>query len=200
MGKKIVRRSDKADKINSKPKPVEVKKATPATQKAASKAEKAKKAKEKKQFATTKKNKANFLKALRAKAGHVSDACEASKVGRATFYEWLKNDADFNDSYHNAKEDLLDFVEGKILQLIEGVTVERVTLAGKVIYKTMPNGRMAVEFMKAKGKQRGWTTRHELTGANGRPLGGGPAIGDDLTDAEATSTYLDNIRGASDDG
>lgn len=67
------------------------------------------------------------------------ECCRQINVGRQTFYNWMKNDSVFKRDFEDAEDSLLDFAEGKLMNLIDE--------------KSVP----AILFMlKCKGKERGW--------------------------------------------
>jgi len=197
MVKKIIRRSSKgnnpkkeASKEVVKSVPTAIEKVPVATEK------KPKKKKKPPKSPAVIKKQGIFLKALFKNRCSISASCEALNIGRSTVYTWLANDSEFAKDVDNVREALLDLVEDKILQLIVGIEVEYYDKASgnRMVYKMPPNGRMAVEFMKAKGKHRGWTPRTEITGADGLTLGNKP-IAEDMTAEEATLIYLENMKG-----
>jgi len=89
------------------------------------------------------KDKEKFLEVLAAKRGRVSDACEASNVGRATYYLWM-NDEAFSDRVKDVQEGLIDFVESKLFENIEENKTNEILF-----------------YLKTKGKARGYVERQE---------------------------------------
>lgn len=67
----------------------------------------------------TDEKKINFLKALNASMGIISDACRAAGISRQTFYNWQKKDEEFATKVHEVSESQKDFVEGKLLSNIK---------------------------------------------------------------------------------
>ncbi len=94
--------------------------------------------------------KARFPEVLKQSLGIVSHACAKLKVCRPVYYKWCKEDPEFNALCDEVQEDTMDFVEGKLLELIE----EKHPAA--VIF-----------YAKTKGKNRGYVERMETTGAGG---------------------------------
>lgn len=81
--------------------------------------------------------KQNLLAALREARGIVSVA--RAGVARRTFYNWLDTDKDFKLSVEDVNEEAVDFVEGKLLERIEGGAE-----------------RSIIFFLKTRGKKRGY--------------------------------------------
>ena len=93
----------------------------------------------------TDKKKKDFIESLRNNLGHISNACEAAKIGRRTYYLWIDKDKDFKEDVEHVKESLLDLAETKLLQNIEN------------------NENTAIIFyLKTKGKKRGYIEKQEL--------------------------------------
>lgn len=139
-----------------------------------------------------------FLEVFWAKRGRVSEACKAANIGRTTVYQWINEDADFNSRFYGVKEDLIDYVESKLLERAEGVVAVKQTKDGPVIYELPPDTRACVEYLKAHAKNRGWTPKFEVsTNANNYKR---LSIPDDAGPQEATQMYLDYIKGLDDEG
>jgi hypothetical protein len=69
-------------------------------------------------------------------------------------------DADFKDAVKNVEAEAVDFVESKLFQLIEGVTVSN-PLDEKVVYKDRPCKTSIIFYLKTKAKDRGYVERQE---------------------------------------
>lgn len=59
-----------------------------------------------------------FLVLLEDQRGNVSAACEAAGVSRQTYYRWLE-DEHFAEACSIVREGLIDWVEGKLFELVE---------------------------------------------------------------------------------
>jgi hypothetical protein len=94
--------------------------------------------------------KARFPEVLRDSLGIVTNACLKLKIGRPTYYKWCREDPEFNAACDAVQEYTMDFVEGKLLELIN----EKHPAA--IIF-----------YAKTKGKNRGYVERMETTGAGG---------------------------------
>ena len=93
----------------------------------------------------TDKKKKDFIEALRNNLGHISNACEAAKIGRRTYYDWTDKDKNFKEDVHHIQDSLLDLAESKLLENIEN------------------NENTAIIFyLKTKGKKRGYIEKQEV--------------------------------------
>ena len=88
--------------------------------------------------ANTIKNKGLFLE-LFLKTGNITAACKNGNIGRQTFYNWMKNDVVFKRDFEDCEDALLDFAEGKLMNLIDE-----------------KNPTAIIFFLKTKGKERGY--------------------------------------------
>lgn len=94
--------------------------------------------------------KIKFPEILKECKGIVSIACQKAKIARHTYYDWRKADPDFAKLCDESSETTIDFVESKLLELID----EKHPAA--IIF-----------FMKTKAKDRGYVERVETTGKDG---------------------------------
>lgn len=94
-----------------------------------------------------------FLDAYDRSLGNVSTACRTVGITRRTYYNWKRDNRSFREAVEDLDEYNLDFAETMLMKHIrEGDTT---TL---------------IFFLKTKGKQRGYTERSEITGADGAPI------------------------------
>jgi hypothetical protein len=93
-----------------------------------------------------------LLKALEKTLGVVTTACKKVDVCRTTYYDWMRNDAEFNKSVEELSNVALDFAESQLHKQIS----ENSTAA-------------TIFYLKTKGKRRGYIERQEITGADGMP-------------------------------
>lgn len=92
--------------------------------------------------ADTAKRKESCLAALKASGGIVGTALEKAGVPRRTFYNWREADADFSAAVDDIKEYQVDYVESKLMRLInDGDTTA------------------TIFYLKCMGKARGWSDR-----------------------------------------
>ena len=89
---------------------------------------------------TTKKKKEIFLDIYKKAFANISAACEKAKISRQTFYNWRKEDDNFNEKIEEISEGLIDFAES-------------------ILHNNIRNGRTAelIFFLKTKAKKRGYT-------------------------------------------
>lgn len=100
-----------------------------------------------------KRDKAKFLKVLEQHLGIISYAAEDAGINRRTVYEWMDIDPEFARMVRDINEKQVDFVERKLLENIR----EKDT-------------RAIIFYMGTKGRNRGYTTRVEVTTPNGEPF------------------------------
>ena len=87
----------------------------------------------------TRLKKKRFLELFFKLSGNVKVICEQIDISRNTYYEWMKKDKVFADKVKNEEEGLIDFVEGKLMNLINDKNIAAV-----------------IFFLKTKGKKRGY--------------------------------------------
>jgi len=75
---------------------------------------------------------------------NISAACRATNVGRKTYYDWLKKEA-FAEEVYNQKEELIDYVESKLISNIKDG--ERASI---------------MFFLKTQAKHRGYIEKQEI--------------------------------------
>lgn len=98
-------------------------------------------------------NKKALLSALVESRGIVTDACKKAGLSRETFYQYCKLDPDFASAVEDAKEQAIDYVEGKLYDLIEN-----------------EDTTATIFFLKTRGKHRGYSERIEHTGIDNAPI------------------------------
>jgi hypothetical protein len=109
-----------------------------------------------------------MLAAMRKNMCIVTVSCEAAGVGRRTYYTWLEEDAEFAAAVKELEEFPLDFAEGKLFELMNGVKV--LDPESGQVYKRAPCKTSLIFYLKTKGKNRGYIERSELTGKDGEKL------------------------------
>lgn len=110
--------------------------------------------------------KTEVIEALKSCHGIVTDACRKADVPRSTFYVWLKDDPDFKAAYDDTLEEAIDFVEGKLFEKVNGVTIRKGVdeETGKdITYDLPPSDTAIIFYLKTKGKKRGYVERQEIT-------------------------------------
>lgn len=104
-----------------------------------------------------------IIEALEAKHGIVTDACRLVGLSRSTYYDWLKNDADFKAAVDEVTETAIDFVEGKLYEKINGISVQTYNTKGEpVIYEQAPSDTAIIFYLKTKAKKRGYIEKSEV--------------------------------------
>ena len=110
--------------------------------------------------------KKELIKTLKHFNGIISSACEAVGISRQTYYNYLADDKAFAEQVEEINEASIDHVESKLMEKINGVTVQ----AGEKVYDVPPSDTAIIFFLKTKAKKRGYVERQEVTGADGAPL------------------------------
>ena len=120
----------------------------------------------------TERKKGEMIVALAQTKGIVWKACQMVGITRYQHDDWMKDDPDYRDTYKSIKEDRLDYVESKMLECIEGVTVQKgfTDEGDPIIYEVPPSERLIQFYLKTQGKGRGYIERKELTGQDGDPI------------------------------
>jgi hypothetical protein len=108
-------------------------------------------------------NKKVVLEMLAKTRGVVSTACESANIARSTFYDWCNNDPEFKQAVDDINEAAIDFVESKLIEKIDGITVQTYNTKGEpVIYEQPPSDTAIIFFLKTRGKKRGYIERSEV--------------------------------------
>jgi len=97
--------------------------------------------------------KKEVLTALEQTLGIVTPACKMAGIGRTTFYQWCKEDRDFNEKVRELNNHTLDFVESKLHKAIRDDNLTAV-----------------IFYLKSKGKGRGYVERQEIEMQEKKPL------------------------------
>tara|TARA_R110002167_G_scaffold69576_5_gene196019 strand:+ start:3934 stop:4293 length:360 start_codon:yes stop_codon:yes gene_type:complete len=115
----------------------------------------------------TEHHKKAIIDALEKSLGVVTTACKNVGIGRTTFYEWMKDDQEFEQEVNEIQNIALDFAESQLhKQIGEGSTAA------------------TIFYLKTKGKKRGYIERQEITGADGMPNNFKVEIIDRIEDAQ----------------
>lgn len=102
-------------------------------------------------------HKKELIEALAKCHGVVSDACDLVGVSRTLFYKYMKADQDFANEAEDCQERAIDFVESKLFEKINGVTIQSYNAKGlPVIYDQPPSDTAIIFFLKTRGKARGY--------------------------------------------
>lgn len=113
-------------------------------------------------------NKKKILEALEMHRGIVTNACASIDLPRSTYYLWLSSDPEFKLAVDEIQEVAIDFVEGKLMEKIDGITVQTYNAKGEpVIYEQAPSDTAIIFYLKTKGKKRGYVERSEVDMSGG---------------------------------
>ena len=115
----------------------------------------------------TEHHKKAMIDALEKSLGIVTTACKNVGIGRTTFYEWMKDDKQFEKEVNEIQNIALDFAESQLHKQIGDAST-----AATIFY------------LKTKGKKRGYIERQEITGADGMPNNFKVEIIDRIEDSE----------------
>jgi hypothetical protein len=86
-----------------------------------------------------------IIEALEKSLGVVTTACKQVGIARSTFYEYLKNDKDFENQVSDIQNIALDFAESQLHKQIQS-----------------GNTSATIFYLKTKGKNRGYVERQEI--------------------------------------
>ncbi len=112
----------------------------------------------------TKQKQQAFLTALGVHQFNITKACEEIGISRPTHYKWLKECPEYKDAFESIPELELDFVEGKLFELINGVTLGKTDASGELkIYDQPPCKTSIIFYLKTKGKKRGYIEGAQLS-------------------------------------
>jgi hypothetical protein len=111
-----------------------------------------------------------MLEALRKHKGIVWKACQDVGITRHQHNDWLRDDVDYKQVYYGIMDDRTDYVESKLLELVDGAYYEVVTQDGIQVVKDSPNTQAVKFYLSTKAKDRGYVERQEITGADGGPV------------------------------
>jgi hypothetical protein len=102
---------------------------------------------------TTRKLKAAMVEAMRATFGIINQAAQQVGIHRTTHYTWMSSDPEYAATINEYKEVKKDFIESKLIKLInEGDTAATIFAA------------------KTQLKDRGYIERTEYSGPGGNPI------------------------------
>jgi len=104
--------------------------------------------------------KKKMIEALTKTMGIVTTACKIVGIGRATFYEWVRDDEDFAKEVKSIGEIAVDYAESKLFENIKGKKETSI-----------------IFFLKTKAKHRGYIERTENVNVEKKDFS-------DLTDEE----------------
>lgn len=106
--------------------------------------------------------KKEVLESLEKHKGIVTTACASIGCPRSTYYSWLENDAEFKAAVDEIQETAIDFVESKLMEKINGVSVVGKSGEEEDVYFQPPSDTAIIFFLKTRGKKRGYIERSEV--------------------------------------
>lgn len=104
-----------------------------------------------------------MIEALKKSLGVVSTACENVEISRQTHYRWLAEDPEYKQQVEDISDDAIDFVESKLFEKINGVTIQTLNSKGEpTVYDQAPSDTAIIFYLKTKAKKRGYIERTEI--------------------------------------
>ncbi len=106
--------------------------------------------------------KEKFLSFLEEARGIVSVACQNFKISRETHYQWMQEEW-YAKRVSEINESVIDFVEGKLFQKIEGILIGKMDKEGELqVFDVPPSDTAIIFYLKTRAKSRGYIERQEL--------------------------------------
>ena len=94
-----------------------------------------------------------FIDNLKKSGGVICVACECTGINRSTYYRWRESDKQFADDVDEVMDAQVDYVESKLMELINA-----------------HDTTATIFYLKTKGKKRGWTEKQQpLVAINADP-------------------------------
>ena len=86
-----------------------------------------------------------FIQTYPQKVCNITETCKCINIDRGTYYNWRKNDEDFNLACTHAEESMIDFAETQLM-------------------KNIKDGKETslIFYLKCKAKKRGYVERQEV--------------------------------------
>jgi transposase-like protein len=94
---------------------------------------------------SVKERKARFLIFLKEEKGNITNACKRFGMTRAAYYKWYNKDSEFAKEADEITDETLDWVESKLMNLID-----------------RGNYQSIIFYLKTRGKKRGYVEKSEL--------------------------------------
>jgi hypothetical protein len=85
------------------------------------------------------------IEAMKSQMGIVTKACRIANIERCTFYRWYAEDAEFKAAIDDVENIAVDFVEGKLYELIQD-----------------KNPAAIIFHLKCRGKKRGYYEKSQI--------------------------------------
>lgn len=110
----------------------------------------------------TKRLKVALIEAMQKSMGVISEACRMVECDRKTFYKYYNNDEKFKEACDECNESALDFVESKLFELVDGITMHKEDREGNDLsYDRAPDVTAIIFYLKTRGKKRGYIEKTE---------------------------------------
>lgn len=110
----------------------------------------------------TKRLKSALIEAMQKSMGVISEACRMVGCDRKTYYKYYNNDEKFKEACDECGDSALDFVESKLFELVDGVTMHKEDREGNdVSYDRAPDVTAIIFYLKTRGKKRGYIEKTE---------------------------------------
>lgn len=111
-------------------------------------------------------NKKALLTVLAKTKGIVLTACQSVGISRTQFYNYVNSDEKFAARVSEIQEEAIDFVESKLMEKINGITLLGKGGSGEdeedPTYTLPPSDTAIIFYLKTKGKKRGYVERTEV--------------------------------------
>lgn len=112
-------------------------------------------------------HKKELIQALARYKGIISTACDSVGLSRTTFYDYVNTDEAFAKEVENVNEAAIDFVEGKLFEKINGISMLGKGGTGDEgdedpVYTLPPSDTAIIFYLKTKGKKRGYVEKSEV--------------------------------------
>lgn len=115
----------------------------------------------------TRKKQITFLEALGGHQWKITEAEKITGIGRHNHYHWLKTDKWYKEQFTSIPELEIDFVEGKLFELINGVQMVKMVGNEEVVYRQPPCKTSIIFYLKCKGKERGYVENEVVKAKEG---------------------------------
>ena len=123
-------------------------------------------------------SKIQIEEALYKTAGNVAEAARQLDIGRVTLHRRIKDNKELTEVLQEFREHHVDIAESLIHRkfkfaekISRPLTAEEIEAGGVEIPPDKDTTDLALKYLKLQGKDRGYTERNEVTGANGAPVG-----------------------------
>lgn len=111
-----------------------------------------------------------FLRELAKSRGTIYVACNNVGINRTTYYRWMEMYPDFKEAVEEINESVIDFVESKLIEKVNGITVRKGVddeSGEDIIYDLPPSDTAIIFFLKTRAKKRGYIERSEFANPPG---------------------------------